>query len=130
VLSAVRELARAVQACSPLGAYAGPLSSLKHLTSIEPIAKALVALPSFLPDLAANTGESAARAICMPLLPLCWSGRRSGPHAQDFCSGSTAAVFATSLLELELELELPGMVWVVQVGVGGGMTSGVSGLAA
>ncbi|WIA10509.1 hypothetical protein OEZ85_010698 [Tetradesmus obliquus] len=54
----VRELARAVQACSPLGAYAGPLSSLKHLTSIEPIAKALVALPSFLPDLAANTGRA------------------------------------------------------------------------
>jgi hypothetical protein len=59
ILSAVRELARAVQACSPLGAYAGPLASLKHLTSIEPIAKALVALPSFLPDLAANTGEAA-----------------------------------------------------------------------
>jgi hypothetical protein len=33
-----------------------PLASLKHLTSIEPIAKALVALPSFLPDLAVNTG--------------------------------------------------------------------------
>jgi hypothetical protein len=65
LLLAVRELARAVQGCSPLGAYAGPLSSLKHLTSIEPIAKALVALPSFLPDLAANTGKCERQGVWM-----------------------------------------------------------------
>lgn len=55
--AAVCALARAVQAYSPLGAYAGPLAALKHLTSVEPVAKALVALPTFLPDLAANTGD-------------------------------------------------------------------------
>jgi len=42
--------------CSPLGAYSAPLATIKHLVSIEPLAMALAALPSFLPDLAASTG--------------------------------------------------------------------------
>lgn len=58
----VRELASRVQAASPIGQYAAPLAAVKLLVSIEPIAKALVGLPTFRPDLKAGTG----RALQLP----------------------------------------------------------------
>lgn len=58
----VRELARRVQSASPIGQYAAPLTALKLLVSIEPVAKALVALPTFCPNLATGTG----RALQLP----------------------------------------------------------------
>ncbi|GBF98629.1 ubiquitin conjugation factor E4-like [Raphidocelis subcapitata] len=57
-----RELAAKVQSCSPLGDYAAPLAAVRQLVSVEPIAKALVELPSFLPDLKAYSG----RALQLP----------------------------------------------------------------
>lgn len=59
---AVRELAARVQAASPIGQYAAPLAAVKLLVSIEPIAKALVGLATFKPDLKAGTG----RALQLP----------------------------------------------------------------
>jgi hypothetical protein len=59
---AAKELARRVLSCSPLGAYAVPLSQLRTLVGVERIASALVEAKSFLPDLAALTG----RAIELP----------------------------------------------------------------
>lgn len=58
----MRELSKRVVACSALGDYQQPLAAIKHLVSIEPLAQALVALPTFLPDLKHNTG----RAIQLP----------------------------------------------------------------
>lgn len=56
------ELATRVQAASPIGQYAAPLAAVKLLISIEPVAKALVGLPTFKPDLKAGTG----RALQLP----------------------------------------------------------------
>lgn len=67
-LPAVRELAARVQAASPLGQYAAPLAAVRMLVSIEPVAKALVGLPTFRPDLKAGTG----RALQLP--GSCWLG--------------------------------------------------------
>jgi hypothetical protein len=60
--AAVRELATRVQAASPLGQYAAPLAAVKLLISIEPVARALVGLPTFKPDPKAGTG----RALQLP----------------------------------------------------------------
>lgn len=59
---AVRELASRVQSASPIGQYSAPLAAVKLLVSIEPIAKALVGLKTFKPDLKAGTG----RALQLP----------------------------------------------------------------
>ena len=58
----VTELARRVQGSSPLGDYQVPLLSLRQLVDQEAVAKALVGLPTFLPDLKQYTG----RAIQLP----------------------------------------------------------------
>jgi hypothetical protein len=58
----VRELATRAQSASPLGQYAAPLAAVRMLVSIEPIARALVGLPTFKPNLKAGTG----RALQLP----------------------------------------------------------------
>lgn len=62
VWNAVRELATRAQSASPLGQYAAPLAAVRMLVSIEPIARALVGLPTFKPNLKAGTG----RALQLP----------------------------------------------------------------
>jgi hypothetical protein len=58
----VTELSRRVQGCSPLGDYQAPLQCLRQLVDQEAVAKALVSLPSFLPNLKQYTG----RAVELP----------------------------------------------------------------
>lgn len=56
------ELARMVQAISPLGDYPTPFGALRQLVGVEPVARMLVHHRSFLPDMARLTG----RAILVP----------------------------------------------------------------
>lgn len=58
----VKELARRVISQSPLGNYQPPMSVIRHCVSVEPLAKALCAIPAFLPDLKKYTG----RAVQLP----------------------------------------------------------------
>ncbi len=54
---AVKELGRRVRSCTVLGDYAPSLSAVRYLTSIEPLAVALVTLKEFIPNLKDITGR-------------------------------------------------------------------------
>jgi len=53
----VKEYSRRVRATSPLGDYVTPLSVIRFLTGIEPLARVLVSVREWLPDLKDVTGR-------------------------------------------------------------------------
>ena len=55
--NSVKEVARRARATSPLGNYSAPLSIVSHLVRIEPMARVLVKLREWLPDLKDVTGR-------------------------------------------------------------------------
>jgi hypothetical protein len=54
---AAKELGRKVRACSVLGDFAAPLAAVRFLVGVEPVARALVTAPEFLPNLKDITGR-------------------------------------------------------------------------